>query len=85
MYRVRYRLDELLKRYNLTAKEVASATGVREATLSLMRRGQTRRVPDDMIAALCVYFRRYQPAFGPGDLMVVEEAPPQGGGEETHG
>jgi len=76
MAHIRYRLAELLTEYHLTAKDVAETTGIRPSTLSAMRRGQLRRLPEEVLAALCQYFRRYDPDFNVGQLLVYEEDPP---------
>ena len=75
---IHYRLAELLDAHNLTAKQVAGETGIREATLSAMRRGELRRLHEDVLSALCIYFRRYDPHFGPGDLIIVVDSPAVG-------
>ncbi len=66
---IRYRLHDLLHQYHLTAKQLAEATGIRENTLSAMRRGTLREIPKEMLDLLTGYFRALDPNFEPGDLF----------------
>ena len=77
MAHIRYRLAEILEEYQLTAKEVAEATGIRPSTLSAIRRGQIRRLPEEVLVALCQYFRQRDPEFGVGQLLEFEEELPE--------
>jgi putative transcriptional regulator len=68
MKRIVVRLDVMLARRKLKARELAEQIGITEANLSLLRTGKVKGVRFDTLAQLCE-------ALGctPGDLLEVED------------
>ncbi len=72
---IRYRLADLMHKHNLKADEIVwqvrlqYGTRIRYATLIAMRDGTLKRIPEDMLAGLCLYFRSLDANFTLDDLL----------------
>ena len=64
---IRIRLDEVLARKGLKARQIAAAIGVSETHLSLFRSGKVRGVRFATLAKLCAVLECQ-----PGDLLVFD-------------
>jgi putative transcriptional regulator len=74
--RVVVRLDVMLAKRKMKAKDLAERVGITEANLSLLRTGRVKGVRFDTLARICAVL-----SCTPGDLLDVEagEAPPPQG------
>ena len=72
---IRVTLDVMLARRKMTARDLATAIGITEANLSLLRTGKVRGLRFRTLAAIC---RELQ--CQPGDLLAYE---PDGDDEEA--
>jgi len=52
-YKVRLKLDELLKQRNIGDREFARMTGIRHPSIGEMRNNKTIRLPLDNLAKIC--------------------------------
>lgn len=68
MKRIVVRLDVMLARRKVKARELAEQIGITEANLSLLRTGKVKGVRFDTLALLCEALD-----CTPGDLLEVEE------------
>ena len=57
-------LDVVLAQRKMSSKELASAIGITEANLSLLKRGKVKGVRFETLAAICNYLECQ-----PGDLL----------------
>ncbi len=64
------RLDVMLARRKMRAKELAEQIGITEANLSLLRTGKVKGVRFDTLARLCEVLE-----CTPGDLIDIEDSP----------
>jgi putative transcriptional regulator len=69
MKRIVVRLDVMLARRKVKARELAEQIGITEANLSLLRTGKVKGVRFDTLARLCEALDCI-----PADLLEVEEA-----------
>ncbi len=76
MKRIVVRLDVMLARRKVKARELAERIGITEANLSLLRTGKVKGVRFDTLALLCEALD-----CTPGDLLEVEEDAAQRGSE----
>lgn len=68
MKRIVVRLDVMLARRKVRARELAERIGITEANLSLLRTGKVKGVRFDTLALLCEALD-----CTPGDLLEVED------------
>ena len=76
MKRIVVRLDVMLARRKVKARELAERIGITEANLSLLRTGKVKGARFDTLALLCEALD-----CTPGDLLEVEEDTAQRGSE----
>jgi putative transcriptional regulator len=76
MKRIVVRLDVMLARRKVKARELAERIGITEANLSLLRTGKVKGVRFDTLALLCEALD-----CTPGDLLEVEDDAAQIGSE----
>ncbi len=74
MKRIVVRLDVMLARRKVRARELAERIGITEANLSLLRTGKVKGVRFDTLALLCEALD-----CTPGDLLEVEDDDEQRG------
>jgi len=67
------RLDVMLARRKVKARDLAERIGITEANLSLLRTGKVKGVRFDTLALLCDALD-----CSPGDLLDIEETDPAG-------
>ncbi len=67
------RLDVMLARRKVKARDLAERIGITEANLSLLRTGKVKGVRFDTLALLCEALD-----CSPGDLLDIEDAGPAG-------
>ena len=67
------RLDVMLARRKVKARDLAERIGITEANLSLLRTGKVKGVRFDTLALICEALDCV-----PGDLLDIEEAEPTG-------
>lgn len=67
------RLDVMLARRKVKARDLAERIGITEANLSLLRTGKVKGVRFDTLALICEALDCV-----PGDLLDIEEAEPPG-------
>jgi putative transcriptional regulator len=78
MKRIVVRLDVMLARRKVKARELAEQIGITEANLSLLRTGKVKGVRFDTLALLCEALD-----CTPGDLLEVEDDAEQNGSESA--
>ncbi len=61
-------LDVMLAMRKVSSKELASAIGITEVNLSLLKRGKVKGVRFETLAAICDYLDCQ-----PGDILVFEK------------
>ncbi|WP_082461037.1 helix-turn-helix transcriptional regulator [Devosia sp. Leaf64] len=66
------RLDVILARTNTRSKDLASAIGITEANLSLLKSGKVRGVRFETLAAICRELKCQ-----PGDILTYVEDDPR--------
>ena len=54
---IRIHLEEVLKRNNMTSKELAKKIGITEANLSILRSGKAKGVRFETLNKICYYLK----------------------------
>jgi len=72
MAQIRYLLDDLLKKYNISANRLAVETKQRPETVRAMRNNRVRRMNEGVLVAICGYFAERDANFTLCDLIVYE-------------
>ena len=64
-------LDVMLAKRKISSKELASAIGITEANLSLLKRGRVKGVRFETLAAICQHLQCQ-----PGDILEYQATSP---------